>query len=108
MSIWQDVAHDPGLAAEAIDELERTAAHLDGLTRARRRVAEQATTDWHGVGRQEFDQHLTLLLHASSQLVADLRQAADRIADETEQATSEQRRRERARTLMAGLETVPG
>lgn len=107
MSIWQDVEHDAGLAAEAIDELERLASHLDGLTRARHQLADDATADWHGLGRERFDHEVGQLLLGSLELTLELRRAAARIAEETEQAAAEQRRRARARALLADKESTP-
>lgn len=100
MSIWSDVTHDPARAQEAIDELERVAAHLEGLTESRASLAREALVDWHGAWREEVEQTLTDLLGRSEELVQQLRRTAARIAEETELAAAEQQRRERLRELL--------
>ena len=99
MSIWADVTHDPAAAQEAIEALHQVASHLEGLTASRHDLARQAFVDWHGARRDEVQGVLDLLLAHSEDLVARLRRTADRIAEETELATAEQRRRERLRAL---------
>jgi hypothetical protein len=101
MSIWSDVVHDPARAQEAIDELERSAAHLEGLTEARANLARQALIDWHGARRETVEHAVTDLLDRSDELVWQLRRTAASIAEETELAIDEQRRRERLRETIA-------
>jgi hypothetical protein len=97
MSIWSDVTHSPHRAQEAIDELERVAAHLEGLTESRAELAREALIDWHGARRDEVEQRLTELVERSGELVVQLRRAAVRIAEETDLADATQQRRERLR-----------
>lgn len=97
MDIWSDVAHSPAMAQEAIAELERVASHLDGLTQARATLGRQATVGWHGALREDYEQTLAELLDRSEDVIDRLRRTADRIAEETELAALEQRRRERLR-----------
>ena len=97
MSIWNDVTHNPSRARDAIDELERAAAHLEGLTDSRASLAREALIGWHGARREAVEQALTELLDRSAELVQQLRRTAARIAEETELALAEQRRRERLR-----------
>jgi hypothetical protein len=108
MSIWRDITHDAALARDAIDELERLASHIEGLTDARQRLAEQAMAEWRGGRRMQFDHEFALLQRDSASVIVELRRTATRIAAETEQACAEQRRRERARALLADLDAVPG
>jgi hypothetical protein len=56
MTIWSDITHDPARAQDAIDQLERAAAHLEGLTESRATLARQALIDWHGARRETVEQ----------------------------------------------------
>lgn len=107
VGIWADITHDPLAAQDAADELDRVAAHLQGLTDARRWLAREATIDWQGAGRVAFDADLDALLARSDDLVRRLRATAVRIAEETELAAAEQRRREHLRELWATGRLIP-
>ena len=107
MSIWSDVTHNPARAQDAIDELERAAAHLEGLTESRANLARGALADWHGARRETVEQALIELLDHSGELVQQLRRTAARIAEETELAATEQRRRERLRETFGSPAVSP-
>ena len=107
MSIWSDVTHDPARAQEAISELERVAAHLEGLTESRANLAREALVEWHGARREAVKQALLELLDRSEELVRELRLAATRITEETELAAAEQRRRERLRETFGSPAVSP-
>ena len=100
MSIWSDVTHSPARAHEAIDALSRVAAHLEGLSDSRAKLARDALADWHGARRKAVEDRLIELLDHSEDLIQQLRRTADRIAEETELAVVEQRRRERLRETL--------
>lgn len=94
---WQDVRWDHGAAQEAVSVLQRTADLLDQTAHKRARVARDATEQWRGRYREEFDGHLAQMLRRAHDLARQYRDAANRIARASQQAYEEQRRRERER-----------
>jgi hypothetical protein len=74
--------------------LRRTADLLDHTAQERSRVAEEATREWRGRYREEFDERLDRMLTRARELANQCRDAAARIAWADHQAYIEQRHRE--------------
>ncbi len=91
---WQDVRWDHGAAEEAMAALRRTADLLDQMAQERARVAREATAEWRGRYREEFDAHFEQMQRRARELAEECRHAASRIAWADHQAYVEQKRRE--------------
>jgi len=94
---WQDVRWDHGAAQDAISALRRVADLLDQTAAERARVAQDATAQWRGRYREEFDEHLERMLRRAHDLARECREASNRIAQADQGAYEEQKRRERER-----------
>ena len=94
---WQDVCWDHGAARDAISALRRVADSLDQTAAERARVAQDATEQWRGRYREEFDEHLERMLRRAHDLAREYRDASNNIARADQGAYEEQRRRERER-----------
>jgi len=94
---WQDVRWDHGAAGDAISALRRAADLLDQSAAERARVAQDATEQWRGRHREEFDEHLERMLRQAQDLARECRDASKQIAHASQRASEEQRRRERER-----------
>ena len=94
---WQDVRWNHGAADEAIAALRHAADLLDQTADERSRVAGEATAEWRGRYRDEFDDHLEQMLRRARELTGEYRHAAGNIAKASQQVYEEQKRRERER-----------
>jgi len=94
---WQDVRWDHGAAQDAASALRHAADLLDQTANQRGGVAREATEQWRGRYREEFDDHLEQMLRRARDLAREYRDAANRIARADQAAYEEQKRRERER-----------
>jgi len=94
---WEDVQWDQGAARDAMRALRDAADMLDQTAAERARVAQEATEQWRGRYRDEFDDHLQQILRRAHDLAGEYRDMANRIARADQGAFEEQRRRERER-----------
>jgi len=94
---WQDVRWDHGAAGDAMSALRHAADVLDQTATERARVAREATEQWRGRYREEFDEHLERMLRRAHDLAREYRDASNNIARVDQGAYEEQRRRERDR-----------
>ena len=94
---WDDVAWDWGAANEAMNALRRAADMLDQTAYERKRKADQATAEWRGVYREEFDEDLRGILTRARDLARDFRDIANRISRASGDARREQDHREEER-----------
>lgn len=94
---WDDVRWDHGAAQGAISALRQAADLLDGTADERARVARDATEQWRGRYREEFDDHLKQMLTRAHDLARQFRDKSDEIARADQGAYEEQRQRERDR-----------
>jgi len=77
--------------------LQRAANFLDETAAQREQQAREATAEWRGRYREEFDVHLAKMLRRARELAMEYRGEADKILRASQQAHDEQRRRERER-----------
>ena len=94
---WQDVRWDHDAAHDAMTALRNAADLLDRTADDRTRVASEATQEWQGRYRVEFDGLLTQMLRRARELAGQYRDAANRIGHASQRANEEQRRRDRER-----------
>lgn len=94
---WENVRWDHGAAQDAIRALNNAANRLEQTASERERLARDATAQWRGRYRQEFDVHLQNMLRRARTLAEEYRHAARQIARASAAALEEQRRRERER-----------
>jgi hypothetical protein len=84
--------------ADAAVRALRAAARMLRTTRGdRQRAAQDATEEWRGKYRDEFDQYLRWVLYRAENLAGRYEDAARSIVNASEEARKEQARRERAR-----------
>jgi len=91
---WQDVRWDHGAAGDAMSALRHAADLLDQTAAERARAAQDATEQWRGRYREEFDEHLERMLRRAQDLARECRDASNNIARSDQRACEEQRRRE--------------
>jgi uncharacterized protein YukE len=94
---WEDVRWDHGAAQGAISALRQAADLLDQRADERARVARDATEQWRGRYREEFDDHLNQMLRRAHDLASECRDKSNEIARADQRAFDEQRRRVRER-----------
>ena len=94
---WTDVAFDHGKARTAIEQLQRCALLLDHQTDRRVALARAAQQEWRGQARDTFDDELTRMTRSAAWIADALRRLAVRIAEASDTARLEQRRREAER-----------
>src|SRR2546421_9557343 len=68
---WQDVRWNYDASEQAASELRRVATELDRACFERSRAAEQATREWRGVYRRQFDDDLRDILRRGRALAED-------------------------------------
>lgn len=88
---------DWGAADEAIHALRSSADLLDSTSAERARLAQEATSEWRGRYRNEFDSELERIQRRSRDLAAQFRDSANRIAAASRRAWEEQHHREAER-----------
>jgi septal ring factor EnvC (AmiA/AmiB activator) len=94
---WNDVRWDWGAADEAIHALRSSADLMDSTSAERARLAQEATAEWRGRYRGEFEVELGRIQRRSGDLAAQFRDAANRIASASQRAWEERRHRESER-----------
>ena len=92
-----DVIWNWGAARDARYALQRAADLLENTANERERKAREATAEWRGEYREDFDSKLRVILQKARSLANDYRNAASTIRSKSDAAAEEQRRRERAR-----------
>jgi hypothetical protein len=93
----QDVHWDFSAADEAAAALRRVANILQETAAQREQQAREATAEWQGRYREEFDVHLTKMLRRARELAMEYRDAANKILSASQRAYDEQKRREQER-----------
>lgn len=94
---WNDVRWDDGAANDAAIALRRAAELLEETSARRERLAREATAEWRGRYREEFDERLTHTLRKARQLAQEYRAKANEILHKSQLAYEEQKHRERER-----------
>lgn len=94
---WSNVRWDWGAAGAAAGALRQSADMLDRTAHERSRVAQEATLEWRGGYREQFDTHLSRALRDAGDVAHECREAANHIDGASQRATEEQGRRERER-----------
>lgn len=94
---WRDVEWDHRAADEAIQSLRQAATFVEETAAQRRQRAAEATAEWRGRFREEFDGHLSRALRRAAELAGELRAKADEISRADERARAEQKHREHER-----------
>lgn len=94
---WDDVKWDHGAADDAALTLRRAADLLEETAARREQQAREATAEWRGRYREEFDERLAQLLRRARQLAQEYRDKAGEILRKSQMAYEEQKRRERER-----------
>ena len=97
MNEFDDLHWDQPVAEETIAALRRVANILDVATHERAYGSRDATDEWHGRYRDEFDHLLEQLLNRSMRLAADFRDVADQIALANQRVLEERQHRQQQR-----------
>lgn len=101
MPTWEpnrdNVKWDHHAADAAIRALRSAANLLEETATQRRQRAAEATAEWRGRYRDEFDGQLARMLQRAAELAGELQAKADEIARASDLAREEQARRERER-----------
>jgi hypothetical protein len=99
--IWDDVYFDYGAAEEAISNCQGCLAFMEQREYALAPAREQATHEWRGRYRKEFDEENIYLQHLAREVVEQLYEAIRHIRAEIDAANAEEtfRIRERQRWL---------
>jgi uncharacterized protein YukE len=94
---WKDVRWDHGAADAAVGALGRAAALLDASIADEGRIGQEASAEWRGGTREEFERRRRLLREELASLANACRDAAAGVRQASALAEQEQRRRERER-----------
>lgn len=102
---WRNVQFDHALARAAANACRDASATATSSRRVMDQVGGDATDDWSGAARTQFDNTLTDALAEHSALIADLDLAADMLEQASLDAAAEQAARETSRSIWHAQKT---
>jgi hypothetical protein len=94
MANYSDIQWNHTIAEETVTTLRQTARLLDEVAHERAYTSRDATDEWRGHYRAEFDHYLEQILNRTMRLSADFRDIADQIEVANRRAYEERQRRQ--------------